>query len=163
MALRLPAFDERIDYILAEDRASELPTVFELRRLTGAEQTQVAALTPISDASVMLEVAAIHARARAEKREPTAEEIARIEEIIPMDAAFLEKRMRQQRLAASLGVVGIRHMLDAQGKPSTLSGAEFAEKCPPRWVAEIGDEVMRLSQLPDDTRKNSSAPPAPGD
>jgi len=162
MALRLPAFDERIEYILTEDRASEVPTVFELRRLTGAEQTRVAALTPVKPRAA-LEVQAINEAALAEKRELTEEEQERVQQLIPVDTEFLERRMRQLRLAASLGVVGTRNLLDAEGKPSAMSGAEFAEKGPPQWVAELGEEVMRISQLGESTRKNSSAPPAPGD
>lgn len=162
MALRLPAFDERIEYILAEDRDSEVPTVFVLRRLTGAEQTRVAALTPV-DARAAIEVQAIHAAAVADNRAITDEERERIEALIPVDAAFLERRMRQLRLAASLGLVGMQHLLDAQGKPSSMSPAQFVDTCPPPWVAEIGEEVMRLSRLAEDVPKNSPAPPAPGD
>lgn len=162
MALRLPALDERIEFILAEDRDSEVPTVFVLRRLTGAEQTRVAALTPV-DARAAIEVQAIHAAAMAQQREISAEEHARIEALIPVDAAFLERRMRQLRLAASLGLVEMRHLLDAKGKPSALTPAQFVEQCPPSWAAEIGEEVMRISRLPEDAPKNSPAPPAPGD
>ncbi|XAI95669.1 hypothetical protein [Microcystis phage Mae-JY22] len=162
MALKLPAFDERVDYILAEDRESEVPTVFELRRLTGAEQTQVAALTPVNPRAA-LEVEAINAAARAERRDLSAEERERVERLIPVDTDFLARRMRQLRLAASLGVVGMRNLLDAGGKPSSMTGSEFAEVGPPSWVAELGEEVMRISQLSEATRKNSSAPPAPGD
>lgn len=162
MALRLPAFDERVEYILAEDRASEVPTVFELRRLTGAEQTRVAALTPVN-ARAAIEVQAIQAAAAEEERPLTQEEQDRIEQLIPVDTAFLEGRMRQLRLAASLGIVGVRNLLDAHGQPSSMKVGDFAEKGPPAWVAEIGEEVMRISQLTESTRKNSSAPPAPGD
>ena len=53
MALRLPDFDERIEFVLEEDRASEVPTVFLLRRLTGAELTRVAALSPMPPVAAM--------------------------------------------------------------------------------------------------------------
>ncbi len=162
MALRLPDFDERIEFVLEEDRTSEVPTVFLLRRLTGAELTRVAALSPMPPVAAM-QVHAIRATAEQEKRELTAEETERINAIAPMGAAFFERRMEQLRLACSLGVAGHRHLLDAAGRPSSMSGADIAQKCPSSWVAQIGEEVMRLSSLLPGEQKNLSAPPALGD
>lgn len=149
------------DYTLLADRESQSPTVFVLRRLTWEEigEYQIASPLSLSDA---MRAARIVAAAEEENRKLTDEEAAQI------DAAFPDTPEHIVRITAAYakilpyGILEIRNLQDESGAPITLEPKVFVKAAPGAVIRELGQELMRISRLPEAERKNSSAPRAPG-
>ena len=152
MAIRVQKSGQRVEYILKADRKSSAPTVFVLRPLTWEEnlEMQEFGLMTLEQAARINEIAL---RAKAAKRELTAEELAEINRISPMDMADMRKLVRQHATAVRYGVVEIRGATDLDGKPLEISAAEFAKAAPPAVLHELCDEILSLSRFAEDAIK----------
>ena len=146
MALRIEKPGRREKYSLEADRESSQPTVFELRPLTWEEMAEVNEHAPMTQEQAV-KVAAIVAPTRAEKRDLSPDEIARIAEVAPMDAAYTRRSTKQAAIAVRYGVTGIRGLLDSDGNPQDMSSVEFAKSAPASVLRELGGQIIRLSRL----------------
>lgn len=153
MAIRVDVPGRTFDYVLKADRASDQKTVFVLRPLAWEEDAEVKELSPLMPEQAM-NIYAITSICAAEKREMTIEEIGRINEIVPHDARYMHKLTAQLARAVHFGVVSIKNLQDLQGNPAKMAGPEFARIGRAEEIREIGAEIMRISQLPEDTEKN---------
>ncbi len=152
MALLIEKPGKRTEYILKADRESSAPTKFMLRALTWDEKAEVGELAPMTLEQAM-QINAITGPAAAENRELTAEELQRIAEIAPMDKAAARQLTRQHAVAVRNGVAGIEGLLDTDGQPLAMTGAELARLAPGSVLMEIGTEIMRISRYSEDAIK----------
>lgn len=146
----------RREYILTEDRDSETPTIFVLRRLTSEQLVRVVELSPMP-IHVAMQVQAIHGRASSEAREITDDERAEIERLMPADedAVRTARNARQMREATRFGLVEIRNVVDESGKPAVVAPNDFVERCDRlEWLFELGNAVIEFSSLREPDRKN---------
>lgn len=152
MALKIDKPGRHEEYILLADRESSQPTVFDLRPLSWEEMAEVNEHAPMTQEQAV-KVVAIMAPARAEGREMSKEEMARMAEVAPMDATYTRRATKQAAIAARYGVTGIRGLVDLEGKPIQMSSAEFARSAPGLVLRELGAEIIRISRLEEDIIK----------
>lgn len=154
MALRLPSPSFACDYVLEEDRGSQQPTTFVLRRLTWQEATELQKHSPYTVVQG-IELAAIRNRCEAEGREMTPEERARHDEIVGEPTAEKLAAVNEQLAAAArMGIVKILGLVDERGEPAEVSPEVFVRHARVDWVAELGREVLRISDISGSERKN---------
>ncbi len=142
-----------VKYMLKDDRESDAPTHFILRPLTWEEHSEVVEDSPFTPQQA-IEISAVTETARSEKRELTAEEVARVNEIVPNNMAYLRRLTKQMALAVRYGVTKIENLQDFDGNPVKMGGAEFARYGSPEAIRELGDEILRISRLPEGAAKN---------
>lgn len=152
MALKVEKPGRREEHILLADRESSQPTVFELRPLSWEEMAEVNEHAPMTQEQAV-KVVAIMAPARAEGREMTKDEMARMAEVAPMDATYTRRATKQAAVAVRYGVIGIRGLVDLDGKPMEMSSAEFAKSAPGSVLRELGAEIIRISRIEEDLIK----------
>ena len=144
MALQIEKPGTNREYILNADRASSAPTKFQLCTLSWKERNEIGELAPLRfDQAV--KIAAITQEARAENRELSPEEIERIDAIAPMDAKSAGRMLHQHALAVRYGVTSIDGLLDGDGMPLKMSGADFSQHAPDEVLHELGAEIIRIS------------------
>ncbi|MBI1397072.1 MAG: hypothetical protein GC151_13935 [Betaproteobacteria bacterium] len=160
----------RIEYVLREDRATPplQQTVFLMRRLTWEELQDVVASSPIP-LEMQLEINALQERLLAEgtvneknervPRDPTPEEQARIDELIPDQVEMLTLQTQQMRQAASLGIEKIMNLVNEYGELIIeMPVEEFLEHTTAARVMELGEAVIAYSKPQAGTVKKSRAP-----
>lgn len=145
MALQIEKPGKRIEYILKADRESSQPTKFFLRALTRDQVGEIGELANLNQIQAM-KIAAIVGPSRAEKRALNEDEIERINEVAPMDAKAAGRLLKQHALAARYGIAEIVGLVDENGSPYALSGAEFAEIAPGEVLHEIGSVILENSR-----------------
>lgn len=153
MAVRVLNPEKTVDYILKSDRDSEAPTVFVLRPLTweqAGEFMQAAPLTPQQAARIQ----AITSRAREEGRELTPDESEQINAIAPNGVELVLNTSRHYAVAIRHGLVEIRGLLDQTGAAMQVTPAEFARRGSPAMLEELANEILSMSVLSEDARKN---------
>lgn len=153
MTLMLNKPGKTSEYVLRADRESAQKTYFDLRTLTAEEIEELEDLAPMTEEQA-LKLVAIMAQAHAEERDPNDDEIARMNEVVPMDRAYMRRLHRQCQRAVRVGLVGIRGMLDRDGKPLDMSAEDFARYAPKPIVFELGAEIQRRSRPAEDFIKN---------
>lgn len=153
MAVALSRPGNTTEYVLRADRESAQKTYFDLRTLTAEEVEELEDLAPITEEQA-LKLVAIMAQAHAEERDANDDEIARMNEVVPMDRAYMRRLYRQCQRAVRIGLAGIRGMLDPDGKPLDMSAEDFARYAPKPIVFEIGTEIQRRSRPSGDFIKN---------
>lgn len=152
MALQIEKPGKRSEYILKADRESSAPTKFSLRALTWEEKAEVGELSPMTlDEAVKIN--AITGPAAEEKRELTAEELERIAQIAPMNKNTARQLTKQHAIAVRYGVVGVEGLLDTDGQPLLMTGAELARLAPGSVLMELGTEILRMSRYSEDAIK----------
>lgn len=152
MALKVEKPGRCKEYILHADRESSNPTVFEYRSLMWEEMAEVNEHAPMTTEQAV-QIAAIMASARAENRELMPEESARIAEIAPINAAYMHLATKQAAVAVRHGITRIRNLVDLDGNPIEMNGAEFAKYAPGSALRELGQEIIRNSRLEEDLIK----------
>lgn len=154
MALKMTKPGKTREYVLRADRASQQQTYFDLRLLTHEQIDELEELSPMS-AEQAARIAAIMAEAHAAGRaEPTEDEMQRINEVAPMDRAYMRKLLRQCKRAVELGVVRIRGLIDDEGNALEMGAEEFARTAPKTVLFELGTEILRSSKPDEDFIKN---------
>lgn len=146
MALKIEKPGRREEYVLEADRESSQRTVFDLRPLQWEEQAEVNEHAPMTQEQA-IKIAAILAPVRAEERNLTREETARIVEVAPMDAGYTRRSTKQAAIAVRYGVTAIRGLVDSEGNPVEMSSAEFARAAPGSVLRELGARIMEISRL----------------
>lgn len=152
MALKVEKPGRHEEYILLADSESSQPTVFEMRPLSWEEMAEVNEHAPMTQEQAV-KVVAIMAPARVEGREMTKDEMARMAEVAPMDATYTRRATKQAAVAVRYGVIGIRGLVDLDGKPMEMSSAEFAKSAPGSVLRELGAAIIRISRLEEDLIK----------
>lgn len=154
--IRIGRADTRSEYVLKEDRKSDAPTVFVLRRLTSEQLAAVVELSPIP-IHIAMRVETLRKAAKDEKRELSEAELAEIDRLLPDtdDAQRTARTATQMGRAAALGIERIRGLIDEHGNPIEMTGAQFVERCTQlEWLIELGNAVLAFSTLREDDRKN---------
>lgn len=153
MAVVLSRPGNTTEYVLRADRESAQKTCFDIRVLTAEEVEELEDLAPMSEEQA-IRLVVIMAAAHAEGRDPNDDEIARMNEVVPMDRAYMRRLHRQCQRAVRIGLAGIRGMLDRDGKPLEMSVEDFARCAPKPIIFEIGAEIQRRSRPAEDFIKN---------
>lgn len=152
----------RFDYVLRDDRDSDAPTVFTLRRLTWEELAEVqACAAALADADAV-KLAALTEPARRDGRDLTPEEVERVVAEVPDWHKALAPALRLHARACHYGLVAIAHLRDETGAPLELDPVKFIRAAAAHHITELGEEILRISRLTVDDRKNSAAPRVPG-
>lgn len=133
------------EYVLRADRASAAATVFDIRPLTWEEKEQIEDLAPMTQEQA-IQIAAIMTAANSDGREPNETELARMNEVMPIDRAYMRKLLRQCVRAVRFGLVRIRGMIDDDGNAIELSPEDFARQAPKGLLLELGSEILRNSK-----------------
>lgn len=160
--IRFPSASARLEYVLADDRASEQPTVFVLRRLTSEEMRRVIELQPVP-LRVAMRVEAIRQAAAGDPaqdipaRALTDQERAEIDRLMPDtdDAGRLARTAEQMGQAVAFGLVEVRNVAGEDGQPTTVTPQAFISGCTNlTWLVELGNAVIAFSTLAEADRKN---------
>lgn len=141
------------EYVLRADRASSAPTAFDLRPLTWEEMEQIEDLAPMTQEQA-IQIAAIMTEANTAGREPNETELARMNEVMPIDRAYMRKLLRQCVRAVRFGLARIRGMLDDDGNAIELSPDDFVRQAPKGILLELGSEILRNSKGDEGYLKN---------
>ena len=154
MAVHVINPESRTEFILKEDRDSEKPTIFVLRPLTWIEMSEYLKASTLS-LDQANRVLTIKKRAEDESRAITAEENAEIEAIVGRsDWDELFKSQRQDRIAVEFGLIEVRGLVDQNGKPLACPPKELVQRASPGILAELREEIVRLSAISEYDRKN---------
>lgn len=148
MAVKVSKPGHRAEYILRDDRESELKTVFELGPLTQEEIGQFNEMSPQTPEQ-SLKLAVVVAPSISEGRQLNDEELERIQKIVP-DAhspKHANALLRQYGYAVRRGLKRIRGLLDDEGNPQEMDAETFVKCADRNSVIELGIEILRISQL----------------
>ncbi|MBI1397022.1 MAG: hypothetical protein GC151_13680 [Betaproteobacteria bacterium] len=152
MAVRVINPAQTVEYILEADRESEDPSVFVLRPMTWEQLAEFQATNPL-DPERGAEISRVIGVAREEKRELTPEEAKRIDELAGGVKAMLSMN-RHYAKAVSFGLVEVRGLLDQNRKPIQCAPEEFIRMSTTEILSELTGEILSMSRLSEDDRKN---------
>lgn len=152
MALQIEKPGKRSEYILKADRESSAPTKFALRALTWDEIMEINEFAPMTFEQAR-QINAITGPAAEQERELTAEELERIAQIAPINKSAARQLTKQHAIAVRYGVVGVEGLLDTDGQPLLMTGAELARLAPGAVLIELGTEILRMSRYSEDAIK----------
>lgn len=133
-------------YILDADRESETPTKFHLKRLTWRQFNELNRMTVVGmDAA--FEIKQINDAVKAESREMTTDEATRMNELVRIDANFLEKLSEQMARACAFGLERIEDLFDQDGDPWKIAVDEFIELADSGTLRELGQVIIENSKV----------------
>lgn len=153
MAIRIINPASTVEYVLKSDRESDNPTVFVLRPLTWEQFGEVTRASPLPP-EAWQEINRIATLAEADGRDLTEEEQARMKVLAPDGIDATMQLNRQFSVALEAGLVEIRGLLDQQGSAMACTPKEFARCAHPEMLGELAGEILNLSHLSGDDRKN---------
>lgn len=154
MAIRIMSLDRTWEYTLEEDRASESPTVFVLRRLTWEQMQEVNALSPYLP-SQLRRIELAREAAKHEERELSEEEIQSILTESGRDERQVAVAItRMYACAVRLGLKEVRNVADENGQPISIGADDFVKAASTGMLRELGEQIIAGSRLSEESGKN---------